>query len=160
MQFEFATATRIIFAEGASNQLGAVAKDFGRRPLVVTGRNPARWQSILDRLKEQNLELVPYAINGEPDLETIQQGTSLGRERGCDFVIAIGGGSVIDSAKAIATMLNNSGPLLDFLEVIGHGKPLSHPALPVVAVPTTAGTGAEVTRNAVLAAPEHRVKVS
>jgi alcohol dehydrogenase class IV len=74
--------------------------------------------------------------------------------------MGFGGGSAIDAAKAVAALTTNEGEVLDYLEVIGRGKPLSNPPLPVIAVPTTAGTGAEVTRNAVLASPEHRVKVS
>src|SRR5581483_4814801 len=78
----------------------------------------------------------------------------------CDSVIGCGGGSAIDAAKAIAAMLTNDGELLDYLEVIGRGQALRRPSAPFIAIPTTAGTGAEVTRNAVLASPEHRVKVS
>jgi alcohol dehydrogenase class IV len=75
-------------------------------------------------------------------------------------VIGFGGGSAIDAAKAIATLVANGGDPLDYLEGIGAGKPLTQPALPIIAIPTTAGTGAEVTRNAVVASPEHRVKAS
>ncbi len=78
----------------------------------------------------------------------------------CDLVIAVGGGSVMDAGKAIAALVTNRADILTYLEVIGQGQPLTHPALPIIALPTTAGTGAEVTRNAVLASPEHRVKVS
>ena len=82
------------------------------------------------------------------------------REAACDWVIGIGGGSVIDTGKVIAALLTNKGKLLDYLEVIGKGKPIEKMPAPYVAVPTTAGTGAEVTRNSVLESPEHRVKVS
>jgi alcohol dehydrogenase class IV len=76
------------------------------------------------------------------------------------LVIGFGGGSALDAGKAIAAMLTNAGDLLDYLEVVGRGMMISQPSAPMIAVPTTAGTGAEVTRNAVLASPEHRVKVS
>jgi alcohol dehydrogenase class IV len=75
-------------------------------------------------------------------------------------VIGFGGGSAIDAGKTIAALLGNSGDPLDYLEVIGEGRSLSSPSAPFIAVPTTAGTGAEVTRNAVLGSPEHRVKAS
>jgi alcohol dehydrogenase class IV len=90
----------------------------------------------------------------------VDQAKSLAMEKECDLVIAVGGGSVIDAGKAVAGMLNNPGSVLDYLEVVGGGKPIRQPAAPWIAVPTTAGTGAEVTRNAVLDVPERRVKVS
>jgi alcohol dehydrogenase class IV len=88
------------------------------------------------------------------------QGVQYARENQCDLVIGMGGGSVIDAGKAIAALLTNPGDVLDYLEVIGRGQPLTQPPLPYIAIPTTAGTGSEVTRNAVLSSPEHRVKVS
>src|SRR5207245_3337075 len=82
------------------------------------------------------------------------------REHGADVVAAVGGGSVIDLGKAVAMLLGNGGDPLDYLEVIGAGRKITRPSVPLVAVPTTAGTGAEVTANAVLASPAHRVKAS
>jgi alcohol dehydrogenase class IV len=90
----------------------------------------------------------------------VAQGVTAAKLAGCDTVIAIGGGSAIDSGKAIAAMLTNPGELLDYVEVIGRGRPLANPPAPFIAIPTTAGTGAEVTRNAVLSSAEQRVKVS
>ena len=99
-------------------------------------------------------------MRGEPEIETVQQGVALARQENCGLVIGFGGGSALDAGKAIAAMLTNPGELLDYLEVIGRGKALAQPSAPFIAIPTTAGTGSEVTRNAVLASPEHRVKVS
>ena len=90
----------------------------------------------------------------------MEQGVELAKAERCELVIGFGGGSALDAAKAIAAMLANGGELLDYLEIIGRGKPLTKPSAPFIAIPTTAGTGAEVTRNAVLASPEHKVKVS
>ena len=111
-------------------------------------------------LRKSDVAETRFVVAAEPTVALVEQGTKLARERGCDFVIAIGGGSVIDAGKAIAAMLANEGELLDYVEVIGRGRTLSHHSRPFIAIPTTAGTGAEVTRNAVLAAPEQRVKVS
>jgi len=160
MRFEFATATRIVFGPGTLNEVGKLAAEVGRRALVVTGRTPARAAPLLERLAAQELETVTYPVTGEPTVEVVRAGVALAREAGCDLVVGFGGGSVLDAAKAISILLTNGGDPLDYLEVIGRGQPLTRPALPCIAIPTTAGTGAEVTRNAVLASPEHQVKVS
>jgi alcohol dehydrogenase class IV len=101
-----------------------------------------------------------FSVSGEPTLETVLSGARLAREEACKVVIGFGGGSVIDAGKAIAALVTNQGILLDYLEVVGKGQLLAQPPAPYIAIPTTAGTGAEVTRNAVLTSPDHRVKVS
>ena len=98
--------------------------------------------------------------NHEPTVTDVIAATAAARQAACDFIIAIGGGSVIDTGKAIAALLTNPGDPLDYLEVVGRGQPLRTPSAPLIAAPTTAGTGAEVTRNAVLSVPEKQVKVS
>jgi alcohol dehydrogenase class IV len=158
--FEFATAARIIFGAGAISQAGPLAKECGRHALVTTGRDTTRAKRLLDDLRELEIRAVPFAVDGEPDLEVVRRGVALARRERCDLVIGFGGGSALDAAKAIAAMLTNDGDVLDYLEVIGGGKPLARSPAPLLAIPTTAGTGAEVTRNAVLASPEHRLKVS
>jgi alcohol dehydrogenase class IV len=99
-------------------------------------------------------------VEGEPTVALAREGVRLAREHKADVVVGFGGGSAIDAGKAIAAPAANNGDPLEYLEVIGRGRPLDRPSLPFIAVPTTAGTGAEVTRNAVLASPEHRLKVS
>jgi len=158
--FEFATATRIIFGPGIAAQTGEIAKPFGTRPLIVTGRDPRRAEWLISNLRQQQMIPEVFSVSGEPSIETIQSGVEIARAHQCDFVIGIGGGSAIDSGKAIAAMLTNPGELLDYIEVVGRGKSLAKPSASFVAIPTTAGTGSEVTRNAVLSAPEHRVKAS
>jgi len=158
--FEFATATRIIFGPGTLRQVGSLAAEMGRRALVVTGQTVARAEPLLDGLTAAGIETATYSVTGEPTIEAVRAGTRRAEEAGCDLVIGFGGGSAVDTGKAIAALLTNGGDPLDYLEVIGQGQPLAHPPVPYIAVPTTAGTGAEVTRNAVLASPEHRVKVS
>jgi alcohol dehydrogenase class IV len=151
MRFEFATATRILFGEGALAEVPAAAREMGTRALLVTGRSPGRVAL---------LAAVTFAVEGEPTIDVVRSGVETAREAGADFVIALGGGSAIDAGKAIAALLSNGGDVLDYLEVIGKAQPLARPSVPFIAIPTTAGTGSEVTRNAVLASPEHRVKAS
>jgi alcohol dehydrogenase class IV len=160
MRFEFATAGRIIFGPGTYEEFGSIAGELGRRALVVCGSSPGRIKPLLAMLETANTVFSSFEVRGEPTVAQVGDGVNQAREAKSDLVIGIGGGSVIDSAKAIAGLVTNPGAILDYLEVIGKGKQLSVPALPCVAIPTTAGTGAEVTRNSVLASPEHRVKVS
>ena len=160
MTFEFATAARIIFGAGTLRTLPSLAKDLGRAALVVTGRTPGRAQSLLALLREAGITPTVFSVPGEPEIETVQEGVATARKEHCDLVISFGGGSALDAGKAIAAMLTNEGDLLDYLEVIGRGKGLTRAPAPFIAIPTTAGTGSEVTRNAVLASPPHRVKVS
>lgn len=160
MRFEFATATRIIFGAGTLREVGPLAAELGRHALVVTGRTTDRAQPFLAALRSANVNQSTIAVAGEPTTEVVTEGVQRARAERCNLVIGFGGGSALDTAKAIAALLTNPGELLDYLEVIGQGKTLTQPAAPCLTIPTTAGTGAEVTRNAVLASPAHRVKVS
>jgi len=160
MRFEFATATRIIFGPGTLHEVGPIAAQMGSRALVVTGSTPARAAPLLDALAEQGIDAVTYSVAKEPTVGTARLGAQRARETSCDLVIGFGGGSTLDAAKAISALVTNGGDPLDYLEVIGRGQPITNPALPCITIPTTAGTGAEVTRNAVLASTEHQVKVS
>ncbi len=160
MRFEFASATRIVFGPGTLREVGPLARQFGTRALVVTGADPSRAEPLLAILREQGLSINTLSVRGEPEVEAVRQGVALAKQEGCSMVIAFGGGSALDAGKAVAAMLTNAGELLDYLEVIGRGQALTSPSAPFIAIPTTAGTGTEVTRNAVLASPQHRVKVS
>lgn len=160
MRFEFATATRVLFGPGTFREAAPLARELGQRALLVTGRSAARAQPLGAALQGAGIDHRLLAIPGEPTTRDVEAGVAVARREGCDCVIALGGGSAIDGAKAIAAMLANPGELLDYLEVVGRGQPLSRPAAPWMAIPTTAGTGAEVTRNAVLASPSHQVKAS
>ena len=145
--FEFATAGRIVAGPGRAAELPGVLAGLGSRVLVCTGANPARHASLLAGL---GMPAVVFGVAGEPTAELARSGVAAAREHGADVVAAIGGGSVIDLGKAVAILLANGGDPLDYLEVVGAGQPITRPAAPCVAVPTTAGTGAEVTANAVL----------
>jgi alcohol dehydrogenase class IV len=155
MRFEFATATRIVFGPGAVREVAPAAKEMGRRALVVTGVSLALAAPVIEELKA-----AVFTVEGEPTIDLVRRGVETARSEGVEVVIGFGGGSAIDAGKAISALAANGGDPLDYLEVIGKGQPLRRPSLPFIAVPTTAGTGAEVTRNAVLASPERRVKAS
>ena len=158
--FEFATAQQIIFGAGKANAILALAKEVGQRALVITGVSNPRVQSLLNTWQASGIVADTLVVNGEPVISEVVVGAEKARQAQCDLIIAIGGGSVIDTGKAIAALLTNPGDPLDYLEVVGRGQPLRIASAPLIAAPTTAGTGAEVTRNAVLAVPEKQVKVS
>lgn len=158
--FGFATATEILFGRGiAQAELGKVGQ-LGRRALLVTGSAPERLAGVVGPLRERQLIGAEVRVPGEPTVDAARSGVEAARGAGCDLVISIGGGSAIDTGKAIAALLTNGGDPLDYLEVIGAGRQIARPSAPFVAVPTTSGTGAEVTRNAVLESPADHVKVS
>jgi len=155
--FEFATASRVVFGAGRAAELPAVVSGLGSRVLVCTGGSPGRHDRLLASL---GTAAAVFAVREEPTVELVRAGVASGRRHGADVVVTIGGGAVIDAGKAIAMLLGNGGDPLDYLEVIGAGKGIDRPSVPLVAVPTTAGTGAEVTANAVLASAGHGMKAS
>jgi len=160
MKFEFATATRIVFGRGRIAEIGPIAASFGKAALVVTGRSLQRARPLLDQLDAHGIAHTPFAVAGEPRVADVRAGVERARAGRCAMVISFGGGSAIDCGKAIAAMLTNPGDVMDYLEVIGRGEAIGQQAAPFIAIPTTAGAGAEVTKNAVLTSPEHKVKAS
>jgi alcohol dehydrogenase class IV len=160
MRFEFATAQRVIFGPGSLAEVGPLARETGRRALVVTGRAIGRAERLLALLREAGVATEVFAVAGEPEVETVRAGVALAKREHCDLVIGFGGGAALDAGKAIAAMLTNSGDVQDYLESVGQGRVLTDRSAPFIAIPTTAGTGSEATRNAVLTSPEQRVKVS
>ena len=161
MTFEFATAARIIFGEGSASQLPQLAQEKGSHALLVTDSfQPQSVSELMQALSDADLPFTHFPVSGEPSVELIDQAKAVANAAGCDMVISIGGGSVIDTGKAGAALIPNAGEVLDYLEVIGAGRKLSAAPLPFIALPTTAGTGAEVSKNAVLGSKAHRVKVS
>jgi len=160
MRFQFSTANQILFGPGTVNHIAPLAAEMGHRPLVLTGRSTQRASALMDALTDQGMEITRCPVTAEPTVDTALAAVRKARRAECDLVIGIGGGSVIDTGKVVAALITNSGWLTDYLEVIGRARPLVHPAAPYIAIPTTAGTGSEVTRNAVLGSPQHRVKVS
>jgi len=160
MQFEFAAAGRVLFGPGRIRDAGPIAAAMGKRPLLVVAQGLGSAVPFADQLRGQGIEPLLFAVPGEPEVSAVVKGVQQAIAAGCDMVIGLGGGSALDAGKAIAAMMTNEGELADYLEVIGRGLPLLRPPSPYVAIPTTSGTGTEVTRNAVLASPEHGVKVS
>lgn len=160
MQFEFATARRILFGAGRINDVPMLAAGMGENAFVIGGKDTERSDALLVALKLQGIGSTRFIVAGEPTTDLIQAATTQARDQKCDLVIGMGGGSVIDAAKAVAALLTNPGDLFTYLEVIGQGQAISQDPAPCIAIPTTAGTGAEVTRNAVMQSSEHLVKVS
>ena len=132
----------------------------GSRALVVTGRSDAPSADVMASLHAGGLPLLRWSVDGEPTIAAARAAVEAARQHRADVVVACGGGSAIDLGKAVAALLANPGDPLDYLEVVGRGQPITERSVPFIAVPTTAGTGAEVTRNAVLSVPEERQKVS
>ena len=158
--FAFVLPRLIRFGRGEANKASTEIAVPGARVLLVTGGNTERAGWLRDSLARQGCEVTFFSVPGEPDLATVENGTTVARSAGTTRVVALGGGSAIDAGKAIAALAPAPRPVLDHLEVVGKGLPLEVAPLPFVALPTTAGTGAEVTRNAVISVPEHRRKVS
>ena len=160
MQFEFATSNRIIFGPGTADEVPSIAAGMGNRAFVVVGRSLNRAQPLLEKLNKKGIEYETFHVPGEPTTELVLEAMQRIRQAEFQFVIGIGGGSVIDTGKVIAALITNPGHLSDYLEIVGKGRQISQAPVPYIAIPTTSGTGAEVTRNSVLADVEHQVKVS
>jgi len=158
--FDFATAGQIIFGAGTLPQIGPLAAAAGRKALVTTGSRGGDLDRLGSILADHGVRYEQYPVAGEPTVAMVLDGIHMARAAGCDVVIGFGGGSALDTAKAVAALLTNPGDPLDYLEVVGRGQQIEERPAPFLAIPTTAGTGSEVTRNAVLAVPEQQVKVS
>jgi len=161
MDFDFATSKRIIFGTGKLHTLATILTNVkASNVLFIQKKGLEAVETVHQLLNNQKIQYFDFAVSGEPDVDRIDQISSIARKNHCDLVIGLGGGSVIDTGKAVSAMASNSGDLLDYLEVVGKGKPLEKPALPYIAIPTTAGTGSEVTKNAVISVKNKNVKVS
>jgi len=160
MVFEFATSDRILFGHGVVSSVGKIAGQMGHRALIVTGSGSVPVDPLLNFLEQGGVMGEVFRVGHEPDIQTITDGLARMHVAECDLVVGFGGGSVLDAGKAIAALATNPGDVLDYLEVIGGGKEIVNPPVKMIAIPTTAGTGTEVTRNAVISSREQRVKVS
>ena len=160
MKIDFSTSKRIIFGAGEFRKIHEYIKALGARVFVIRGNNPFYGKEFFDLIESLNLEITYFVVTKEPDINLLISAVKLARDNNCEYVIGFGGGSVIDTGKAVAALLNNEGGLMDYLEVVGKGLHLKNPSKPYIAIPSTAGTGSEVTRNAVIDVPEMSVKVS
>lgn len=158
--FSFMTATEILFGRGQAKQAVARFPALGRHVVLVQGATASRSDWLADGLEAAGCAVLRLTVAQEPDLLLVEAHVAAARGFAADAVVALGGGAVVDAGKAIAALVPATRPTLDHLEVVGRGLPLDDAPLPFVAVPTTSGTGAEVTRNAVIGVPEHRRKVS
>jgi alcohol dehydrogenase class IV len=148
MKFDFHNVPWIVFGVGSRSRLSALLPPNARVLLIYNGHAlDGAWTATIHQ-------------RGEPTVDQIDAALAIARDNNCDFVIGQGGGSAIDAAKAIAGLLANGGSASDYMEVVGKGKKITKPAVPWIAIPTTAGTGAEVTRNAVIGWPEKKFKAS
>jgi alcohol dehydrogenase class IV len=154
--FDLAVPRRVLFGPGRADELAGLLTTLGRKVLLCTGANPSRHRHLLGGVDPVAVVTVPH----EPTVDEVRVATREARAAGAEVVVAIGGGSVLDVGKAVAVLLGNGTDPLDHLEVVGRGVPVERAAVPYVAVPTTAGTGAEATANAVLSDPEHGIKAS
>ena len=160
MKFEFMTASRIIVERDGLKQIGKLAKSFGQRVLLAGRLASDDTKRAIEYLNNEGCIVTPVNVKGEPSVESINEILAISRENQCEVIVAIGGGSVLDSGKTIAALMTNTNDIMDYLEVIGNGVAVSKKSLPFIAVPTTSGTGAEATKNATILSAEHKVKVS
>jgi alcohol dehydrogenase class IV len=158
--FSFSSAGRIVFGRGQAASAAAEVALLGTRILMVRGRSVRFADDLAQQLRERGSTVAEVISIGEPDVAAVDRATLAGREIGAEVVLAIGGGAVIDLGKAAAALIAAETAVMDHLEIVGQGRPLSGEVLPCVAIPTTAGTGAEVTKNAVIAVPDAGRKVS
>jgi alcohol dehydrogenase class IV len=160
VRFEIATPAEIRFGAGRVTEVPEALAGLGvRRALVITGATPQRADGVRAAVADAGIANEVFPVSGEPSLDVVRAGVSALTRAGCDGVLGYGGGSALDAAKAVAALAASGTDPLEHLEVIGEGQPLTVPALPCVAVPTTAGTGSEVTRNAVLSAGQTKASL-
>jgi alcohol dehydrogenase class IV len=158
LNFNFYSATQIVFGRGMVQRLGELAAELGSTALLIYNGSAADRAATI--LEAAGVKVVPHRQRGEPSISDVSAAVLTARQGGCNMAVGIGGGSAIDAAKAVAGLMTNGGDVTDYMEVVGKGQKIKQPAAPWIAIPTTAGTGAEVTRNAVIGYPEKHFKAS
>lgn len=164
MNFQFYTPTQLVVGRGESARVGEFAANRGGKAFVVldqSAQSNGIAQGILDSLTSKKIPIVEHVKPaGEPSIEMVNAAVEAASKTQSGLIVSLGGGSAIDLGKAAAGLVANGGKIEDYLEGVGKGSKLDKPALPHIAIPTTAGTGAEVTRNAVIRSSEGRFKKS
>ncbi len=160
MKFEFVAPARILFGSGQFERLGELSKTLGKRALIVFNGSEALANTAKDQTAAAGLTANLFRQRGEPTVGDVDSATELARKEQVDLIVGLGGGSAIDAAKAVAALLGNGGSALDYMEVVGRGQKLTRPSITWIAIPTTFGTGAEATKNAVIGAPDRGFKAS
>ena len=161
--FSFEMPRGLYFGPGVREHLPELIKPLGEKTLVMTGAHwfeSSGWKEQFERLLGRNRVFFLHCAPGEPTIESVNDAVESARDFGPDVIVGIGGGSVMDTAKAVSGMIRTGEGVEDYLEGIGKGKTLSRPGIPWVSVPTTSGTGAEVTKNSVIRSKEKRSKKS
>jgi len=160
MQFELAPIPQIFFGSGQIQNIGPLIRPFGSRVLIVADEAALKAANLEEILTNNQLEYCSLLIKNEPTTEDIDNGVTAGLEFETEVVIGIGGGAALDAGKAVSGLITNGGVAIDYMEVVGQGLPIKCLPLPYIAVPSTAGTGAEVTRNAVIISQTDKYKAS
>jgi len=158
--FGIAGPGRILFGRGEAAKAVGLITGYGLRGVVVHGAQATRAAWLIDGLRVAGADVLALPCPGEPTLAMLEAALDAARGQGAQWVVALGGGAALDLGKALAGLTPGTTPPMDHLEVVGRGLPLSAPPLPFIAIPTTSGTGAEATRNAVIGLPDHGRKVS
>ena len=153
--FGFSLPGRVIFGRSEAGRAPGLIGALGDRGVLVHGADASRAAWLVDGLRAQGAAVLAVSCGAEPSLPMLRDALDRARSQGADWVCGLGGGSALDMAKALAALIPAPGGIMDHLEVVGRGLPLRVPPLPCVAIPTTAGTGAEATRNAVIGLPDH-----
>ncbi|MFM8330414.1 MAG: iron-containing alcohol dehydrogenase [Candidatus Methylumidiphilus sp.] len=152
--FSISRLPRIVFGAGQIRQIPGLARQYGAKALLVTGarsfRQSPRWDALLAGLAEAGVSFEAMTVSGEPSPAVVDAAVARFLGQGIEVVIGIGGGSVLDAAKAIAGLLPHGNSVMDHLEGVGRNIPYNGPSLPFIAAPTTAGAGSEATKNSVL----------
>lgn len=165
MHFDFNNPTRILFGSGKLNELGNQPMPGKKALLLMSGGKSAKVSGAYDRTLEQlhkaGVEVAEFAkVMENPVKEMVMEGAAFAKENGCDFIVALGGGAVLDSAVAVAAMTTNPGDLWDYVNGgTGKGQPLVNPGLPIVSITLTAGTGSEVNCWGVISNLETKEKI-
>jgi alcohol dehydrogenase class IV len=161
MAFSFASAKSIVFGRGKVQEVPSLVESLGGSSIfLITDSRPGAADVLTKILDQAGLRYSTFAVEKEPSTELVSKCLKAAKAAVCDLVIGMGGGSVLDTGKAVSALMTNGGEPLDYMENIGAGKKITKVALPYIAIPTTAGTGAEASANAVLASIEHNQKVS